>query len=203
MARACAEFELARSCQSQRNRTAASLGAEPERGRIRHVFKIHGFKIHGFKNLWLQNSWLQNLQLVTRSIKGSATTPRERSSLCLITWPANTVMRSKCLATARYRLQPRAVWSRTAITPPDLARRVPIEAIYSGRCNSPVRSFVTSGNFSGSGTSQSMQRNLRPPVLTSMKRIGLLHFGHGGGAGFLGIGVLAWLRRERNTLSHR
>jgi hypothetical protein len=33
-----------------------------------------------------------------------------------------------------------------------------------------------------------MQRNLRPPVLTSMKCIGLRHFGHGGGGGFLGIG---------------
>ena len=31
-------------------------------------------------------------------------------------------------------------------------------------------------------------RNLRPPVLTSMKRIGLLHFGQTGGGGFLGIG---------------
>jgi hypothetical protein len=47
---------------------------------------------------------------------------------------------------------------------------------------------VTSGSFRGSGTSQSMQRNLRPPVLTSMKRIGLLHFGHVGGGVFLAIG---------------
>jgi hypothetical protein len=31
-----------------------------------------------------------------------------------------------------------------------------------------VRSFATSGNRSGSGTSQSIQRNLRPPALISM-----------------------------------
>jgi hypothetical protein len=35
--------------------------------------------------------------------------------------------------------------------------------------------------------SQSMQRNLRPPVFTSMKRIGLLHFGQDGGGVFLGM----------------
>jgi hypothetical protein len=58
---------------------------------------------------------------------------------------------------------------------------------YSGGRNSPVRSFVTSGNRSGSGISQSMQRNLRPPVFTSMKRIGLLHFGQDGGGVFLGM----------------
>ena len=46
---------------------------------------------------------------------------------------------------------------------------------------------MTSGRFSGSGTSQSMQRNLRPPVLTSMKRIGLLHLMHRGGGVFLAI----------------
>jgi hypothetical protein len=51
-----------------------------------------------------------------------------------------------------------------------------------------LRSTVPSGIFSGSVKSQSMQRNLRPPVLTSIKRICLRHFGHAGGAGFLGIG---------------
>jgi hypothetical protein len=53
---------------------------------------------------------------------------------------------------------------------------------YSGRRDSRVRS-----NRSGSGTSQSMQRNLRPPVSTSIKCIGLPHLEHVGGGGFLGI----------------
>jgi hypothetical protein len=35
-----------------------------------------------------------------------------------------------------------------------------------------------------------MQRNLRPPVLTSIKCIGLRHFGHAGGGEFLGMGML-------------
>jgi hypothetical protein len=50
-----------------------------------------------------------------------------------------------------------------------------------------VRNFATSGNRSGSGTSQSVQRNLRPPVFTSMKLMGLWHFGQEGGGGFLGM----------------
>ncbi len=66
---------------------------------------------------------------------------------------------------------------------------------------------MTSGNFKGSGTSQSMQRNFRPPVLTSINRIGVLHFGQMGGGEFLGkfLGMRCsrWTRRERNTLSHR
>ena len=48
-----------------------------------------------------------------------------------------------------------------------------------------------SGVFSGSGTSQSMQRNLRPPVFTSMKLIGLLHFRQSGGGVFLAMQMLA------------
>jgi hypothetical protein len=68
------------------------------------------------------------------------------------------------------------------------AARYQLTRLYSGGRKLPLRSFVTSGCFSGSGTSQSMQRNLRPPVLTSMKRIGLLHFGHVGGGVFLAIG---------------
>ena len=40
---------------------------------------------------------------------------------------------------------------------------------------------------SGSGTSQSMQRNLRPPVFKSIKCIGLPHLEHIGDGGFLGI----------------
>jgi hypothetical protein len=53
--------------------------------------------------------------------------------------------------------------------------------------SSPVRSLATSGECKGSGASQSMQRNLRPPVLTSKKRIGLLHFGHNGGGVFFAM----------------
>jgi hypothetical protein len=82
------------------------------------------------------------------------------------------------------------------------AARYQLTRLYSGGRKLPLRSFVTSGCFSGSGTSQSMQRNLRPPVLTSMKRIGLLHFGHVGGGVFLAIGRSP-VGRERNTLSHR
>ena len=48
-----------------------------------------------------------------------------------------------------------------------------------------------SGVFSRSGTSQSMQRNLRPPVFTSMKLIGLLHFRQSGGGVFLAMQLLA------------
>jgi hypothetical protein len=59
---------------------------------------------------------------------------------------------------------------------------------YTGARSSPVRSFATSGNFSGSGTSQSMQRNFRPPVLTNINRISLRHFEHVGGWRFLGMG---------------
>jgi hypothetical protein len=46
---------------------------------------------------------------------------------------------------------------------------------------------LPSGNLSGSATSQLMQRNLRPPVLTGMKCIGLLHLEHVGGCGFFGM----------------
>jgi hypothetical protein len=42
---------------------------------------------------------------------------------------------------------------------------------------------------SGSPPSQSMHWNLRPPVLASMKRMGLRHFGQGGGGGFLGMAL--------------
>src|SRR5450631_3592432 len=53
-------------------------------------------------------------------------------------------------------------------------------------------------------TSQPMQRNLRPPVLTRINRIGLQHFEHAGGGGFLGMGCSRWIRREHyRTLCHR
>jgi hypothetical protein len=43
-----------------------------------------------------------------------------------------------------------------------------------------------------------------PPVLTRIKRVGLLHFGQLGGGGFLGTGRSRWTRRERyRTLCHR
>lgn len=47
---------------------------------------------------------------------------------------------------------------------------------------------MTSGNLRRPVTSQSTQRNLRPPVFTSTNRIGPLHFGQMGGGVFLGIG---------------
>jgi hypothetical protein len=43
---------------------------------------------------------------------------------------------------------------------------------YFGALNAPESSFSTSGNRNGSGASQSVQRNLRPPLLTSMNFIG-------------------------------
>ena len=62
---------------------------------------------------------------------------------------------------------------------------------------------MTSGNLRGPVTSQSTQRNLRPPVFTSTNRIGLLHFGQIGGGVFLGIGSPIHQTREFNTVSHR
>jgi hypothetical protein len=55
-----------------------------------------------------------------------------------------------------------------------------------------------------SGMSQSAQRNLRPPLLTSINRIGLPHFEQGG-EGFLGHrGRSRWIRREHyRTHCHR
>jgi len=52
---------------------------------------------------------------------------------------------------------------------------------------SPLRSLATSGDRNGSPPSQSRQRNLRPPVLTSKNRIGFWHTGQEGGGGFLGM----------------
>jgi hypothetical protein len=61
---------------------------------------------------------------------------------------------------------------------------------YSGGRRVPENGFFTSGIRSGSGTSQSMQRNLRPPVFTSTKCMGLWHFRQEGGGGFLGMWTL-------------
>jgi hypothetical protein len=75
-----------------------------------------------------------------------------------------------------------------------------LRRLYSGRRSSPVRSLATSGNRSGSGTSQSVQRNLPPPVFTSMKLMGLLHLGQEGGGGFLGMWHSRWIRRKRHVV---
>ena len=56
-----------------------------------------------------------------------------------------------------------------------------------GGFNSPLRSFATSDERSGSPPSQSLQRNLRPPVLTNTKRMGLRHLWQIGGGVFLGM----------------
>jgi hypothetical protein len=61
--------------------------------------------------------------------------------------------------------------------------------LYSGGRNAPLNSLVTAGDCSGSSPSQSMHRNLRPPVLAIMKRIGLRHFGQGGGGRFLAMAL--------------
>jgi hypothetical protein len=49
------------------------------------------------------------------------------------------------------------------------------------------RSLATADEGNGSSPTQSMQRNLRPPVLISLKCIGLRHFGQIGGGVFLGM----------------
>src|ERR1039458_4419617 len=54
-------------------------------------------------------------------------------------------------------------------------------------CNSSVKSLATADEGNGSSLTQSMQRNLRPPVLTVIKCIGLRHFGQIGGGKFYGM----------------
>jgi hypothetical protein len=78
---------------------------------------------------------------------------------------------------------------------------VGLVAPYTGGRNSPVRSSKTSGNFSGSGISQSMQRNFRSPILISINRIGLLHFEHLGGGRFLGMARSRWSGGSTTELS--
>jgi hypothetical protein len=55
----------------------------------------------------------------------------------------------------------------------DFSFRLPTAAAYSGGRRAPESNLLTSGNRNGSPPSQSMQRNLRPPVLTSMNCIAL------------------------------
>ena len=74
---------------------------------------------------------------------------------------------------------------------------------YTGGFNSLKSRFCISGVFSGSSTSQSMQRNLRPPVFTSANLFGLPHFEQVGGGVFLTMGRSRWIRQEHNTLCHR
>lgn len=47
--------------------------------------------------------------------------------------------------------------------------------------------LATSDDLNGPSPAQSTQRNLRVPVLTSVNRIGLRHFGQVGGGVFLGM----------------
>jgi hypothetical protein len=61
------------------------------------------------------------------------------------------------------------------------------EAIYSNGFKLPLSSLATSGDFRGFSPSQSKQRNLRPPLLTSTKCVGLLQFGQRGGGVFLAM----------------
>jgi hypothetical protein len=58
-----------------------------------------------------------------------------------------------------------------------------------GGFNSLLRSFATSDERNGSPPSQSLQRNLRPPVLTNINRMGLRHLRHIGGGVFLGMNL--------------
>jgi hypothetical protein len=72
---------------------------------------------------------------------------------------------------------------------------------FKGR-NSPVRSWATSGDFKRSSLAQSRHWNLRPPILRSKNRMGLRHFGQGGGGGFLGTMLtLDQARAEPNSQS--
>jgi len=73
-----------------------------------------------------------------------------------------------------------------------------------GGLNAPPSNFFISGVFSASGTSQSMQRNLRPPLLTSMNLVALPHFEQAGGGVFLAMDALAVYEEEHyRALCHR
>ena len=68
-----------------------------------------------------------------------------------------------------------------------------LRRLYSVDPSSPLSSPTTSGDFNGSSPSQSKHRNLRPPVLTSVNRIGLPHLRHRGGGVFLAMALtLNW-----------
>jgi hypothetical protein len=87
------------------------------------------------------------------------------------------------------------VFSQPKLSKIEQVERTDARPPYVGRFNAPEGSLNVSGNFSGSGPSQSMQRNLRPPVFASSHLIGLPHFLQGGGDVFFGTNALAvWLR---------
>jgi hypothetical protein len=74
---------------------------------------------------------------------------------------------------------------------------------YSNGFNSPASNCATSGDFNGSSPSQSGQRNFRPPVLTSMNRMGSPHFRQIGGGVFLGTDAHAGAGASVLAHSHR
>jgi hypothetical protein len=74
---------------------------------------------------------------------------------------------------------------------------------YTGGFSSLESRFCISGAFSGSGMSQSMQRNLRPPDFTSMNLLGLPHFEQVGGGVFLAMRRSRKFGREHKSLCHR
>jgi len=53
----------------------------------------------------------------------------------------------------------------------------------------PLSSFATSGDLNGSSPSQSRHRYFRPPLLTSINPMGLLHLRHRGGGMFLAMAL--------------
>jgi len=69
---------------------------------------------------------------------------------------------------------------------------LPTEAGYCifGRWSSPLIQAWMSDIRIGSAPSHLTHLNFRPPVLTTMKCIGLRYFGQVGGGGFFGMGTL-------------
>jgi hypothetical protein len=123
-----------------------------------------------------------------------------RTSRSSIEVPANAMLQRSADAELtgrspkRGQSSPATTRQRAAINLPTPCRHQGFLGIrggpYSGGRRVAENGFFTSGNRSGSGTSQSMQRNLRPPVFTSTKCMGLWHFGQEGGGGFLGMWTL-------------
>jgi hypothetical protein len=78
----------------------------------------------------------------------------------------------------------------------------PIFVHSSGR-SSPLSNFATCSDFKGSSPLHFRHRNLRPPVLIRVNRIGILHLTHKGGGVFLAILLIRSRREHYRTLSHR
>jgi hypothetical protein len=72
---------------------------------------------------------------------------------------------------------------------------------HSKSCNLPVSRLATADEGDDFSPTQSMQRNLRPPVLTSTKCIGLRHLGQIGGGVFLGMAAYPGSGRSITELS--